>query len=805
MNHSPAVFLSAAAMLALAAAGEAQQQPQTAALDTLHEVEVTAEKRVTTVQTTPISITAVTGQDIQNRGIGEFTELAATVPGISMKASGPGQTEFEMRGMTSSGGNSATVGFYLDDTPMSAPANAQNGKVVIDPNLYDLNRVEVLRGPQGTLYGSGSMGGTIRLITNQPDPSAFDASGKVSLSNTNGGGFNNGESAMVNLPFGNGLAALRLVGTYEHESGWIDRVVIAPGQFPLETNNFMSRGDVAAAPVATTYNNVNDEKLVGVRAAMLIKPMENLSITPGFFYQQITQGGLNDFDSDPGTLKNYQPYDQAEPFTDRISMGTLNITYNFRAADITSVTSYWNRASEIRQDGSEELQYVLSPLLLPGAPLAGVCNFPFIFAPAGTQLGPNPGHPCSLGPTNPTPHENDPSEQWTEELRLSSSGDTDLKWLVGYFYQDFQSHFNLYVPQPDAASIFGTGNGFTQLQPTKIVQNAFFGEASYRFLSQFTATVGLRHYSYNNEVNTAVSGFLSSTGTDTVANSTSSQSASGTNPKFNLSYQALQDLLLYATASKGFRPGGANQPVPTSGSLGNACEANLQGLYGSTGFVPAPNTFNPDSVWTYELGEKWRTNDARVQLNGAVYYSQWKDAQQFVGLPCGFNFSTNAGNADIYGGELELNAILLPGLVFSANGAYTHAQFIESTVLPGVAAANGLQVQDVPKYTLSGSLAYDHPIASGLSLTGRVDSFYVDSRVQVTNALQYLPPYALTNVRFGVTGDKWTAVLFANNVFNRQPWISYAYQINVGIPTFQRVNTSAPLTIGIDATYHFGK
>jgi outer membrane receptor protein involved in Fe transport len=361
------------------------------------------------------------------------------------------------------------------------------------------------------------------------------------------------------------------------------------------------------------------------------------------------------------------------------------------------------------------------------------------------------------------------------------------------------------VPQPDAASIFGTGNGFTQLQPTKIIQNAFFGEISYRFLSQFTATVGLRHYSYSNEVNTAVSGFLSSTGSDTVANSHSSQSASGTNPKFNLSYQALQDLLLYATASKGFRPGGANQPVPTSGTLGAGCEANLQALYGTTSFVPAPNTFNPDSVWTYELGEKWRTNDARVQLNGAIYYSRWNDAQQFVGLPCGFNFSTNTGDADIYGGELELNAILMPGLVFSANGAYTHAMFIESTVLPGVAAANGLQVQDVPKYTVSGSLAYDHPITNGLSLTGRVDSFYVDSRTQVTNALQTLPPYALTNVRFGVTGDKWTAVLFANNVFNKQPWISYAYQINVGIPTFQRVNTSAPLTIGIDATYHFGK
>ncbi|HTD12859.1 MAG TPA: TonB-dependent receptor, partial [Steroidobacteraceae bacterium] len=192
-------------------------------------------------------------------------------------------------------------------------------------------------------------------------------------------------------------------------------------------------------------------------------------------------------------------------------------------------------------------------------------------------------------------------------------------------------------------------------------------------------------------------------------------------------------------------------------------------------------------------------------LNGALYYSQWKDVQQFVGLPCGFNFSTNTGNADIYGGELELNTVLAPGLVFSANGAYTHAEFVASTVLPGVAAANGLQVQDVPKYTMAASLAYDHRISGALALTGRIDSSYTAARTQVTNALQTLPPYSLTNVRLGVTGDKWTAVLFANNVFNKQAWISYAYQINVGIPTFQRVNTSAPLTIGVDFTYHLGK
>jgi iron complex outermembrane receptor protein len=148
------------------------------------EVVITAQKRASTVQTTPISITAVSGEDLQARGVSSLASLAQGTPGVSLKSEGPSQTEIEMRGMTSSGGNSATVGFYLDDIPLAGPASAQNGHVVIDPDLYDLNRIEILRGPQGTLFGSGSMGGTVRLITNQPNLSQFQSSAQSVLSGT---------------------------------------------------------------------------------------------------------------------------------------------------------------------------------------------------------------------------------------------------------------------------------------------------------------------------------------------------------------------------------------------------------------------------------------------------------------------------------------------------------------------------------------------------------------------------------------------------------------------------------------------
>jgi outer membrane receptor protein involved in Fe transport len=220
---------------ALGLLGQQAQAQQATHADTgqLEEIVVTAEKREATIETTAISITALSGADIQDRGFTDLASLMKTVPGVSIRTSGPGMTEFEMRGVASNGGNSPTVGFYFDETSLTAPAATNEGKIVISPDLYDLNRVEVLRGPQGTLYGSGSMGGTIKVVPNAPNPEAFDASAEVKFADTDHGGFDHAENGMVNLPFWGDKAALRIVASYSYDSGWIDRVVIAPGQFPL--------------------------------------------------------------------------------------------------------------------------------------------------------------------------------------------------------------------------------------------------------------------------------------------------------------------------------------------------------------------------------------------------------------------------------------------------------------------------------------------------------------------------------------------------------------------------------------------
>src|SRR5271170_4902801 len=347
----------------------------------VEEIVVTASKRVSTLQDTPISISAVTGDSLQEHGVASLASLAQGTPGVSLKSEGPSQTEIEMRGMTSSGGNSATVGFYLDDIPLAGPASAQNGHVVIDPDLYDLNRVEILRGPQGTLFGSGSMGGTVRLITNQPNLSKFESTVQSVLSGTDGGGFNHKDSLMVNIPLIDDTLALRLVGTENHTSGWIDRIVANP--FPVVGGNpeGTERGNVQDAPIEKQYPGSNAYQTYAMRATLLWKPTENLSVTPSYFHETSTQNGISAYDSDPGTLAHYQPFDIAEPLTDSLTAYSLNLNYSFPTFVLTSSTARWTRNSSQVEEAGEAFNN----------PLEGLTSASYAFTnPPGTHYA-NPG------------------------------------------------------------------------------------------------------------------------------------------------------------------------------------------------------------------------------------------------------------------------------------------------------------------------------------------------------------------------------------------------------------------------------
>jgi iron complex outermembrane recepter protein len=781
------------ATLSFALQANAQTIPAADSAIPLDEIVITAQKRTSTIQTTPISITAVSGEDLQARGIANFTNLAQSTPGVSLKSEGPGQTEIELRGMTSSGGNSPTVGFYLDDIPLTAPAGAQNGKVVIDPTLYDLKRIEVLRGPQGTLYGSGSMGGTVRLITNEPDKTKFEATAQNISSGTRGGSFNHSDNFMVNIPLVQDTLALRVVATEAYTSGWIDRIVGSP--FPLVSTNGAIRGDVQAASIQKQYPGSNAEQLYGVRATLLWQPTSCLSITPSFFYQTSRQNGITAYDSVPGTQAHYEPFDIAEPLTDRISVFSLNVNYSFDAFDVTSSSAQWNRRSTQTEDASEDF------------------NNPNTGATFASNNGlPNPGYYGSTGSGVVYGHEDDPSGQFSEELRFASKGSGKLNGVGGVFFSNYSASWNFNGTTLNPSTYMDLGTfapatttaWFDALSPTRLIQYAIFGEATYEITSQLKANVGLRYYSYDYKFSSVISGWGSALGAATPSDSgLIKQSANGVNPKFNLSYEFDKDLMIFSTVAKGFRPGGGNARYPTTGPYWSAVFAP----YNFTG-GKWPSTYQPDSVWSYELGEKARFLDRRLTVNASLFYEDWHNIQ-LEALPGDWALNINGNRATIYGGEIETRAILGGGFEAAVSGSYTHAWVDPG---PHWQITPTHKLSDVAPVTGSAVLSYSRQLTDKYTLTSRLENAYVSQRYSLAFPYGYslngtyipLPAYDLTNIRAGVQSrDGWGAALFVNNAFNKHAQLESLFQEDLPSAAFNRIVTNQPLTAGVDLSYRF--
>src|ERR1700692_1434845 len=326
----------------------------------LEEITVTAERFTSTIQNTPISISALSGDQLSAAGLTRIQDIAHEIPGLSMRYASAGLTEYEARGLASNGGAAPTVGFYLDEIPLSPPAVSQSGKVVIDPNLYDVERVEILRGPQGTLYGSGSMGGTVRVLTNQPKLGTFEGSVQGTGSYTEGGSGNGGGNLMLNFPLGDQFA-VRVVLSDQYRSGWIDNITVQP--FPVSLNSPV-QGDVLAAPVTNIIRKANTETLYSGRIALLYKPSEDFSIIATAMTQGLHMGGYDLLDGSPNSAvpsrvydAHYEAFPLREGIRDDISIFGLTVKANLGFADLTSATSYWGRLGYQVQDASESIYY----------------------------------------------------------------------------------------------------------------------------------------------------------------------------------------------------------------------------------------------------------------------------------------------------------------------------------------------------------------------------------------------------------------------------------------------------------------
>lgn len=695
----------------------ANPAPRPEASQQLDAVVVTAQKRKENLSEVPISISVVTGEQLQRRHISSYEDLTRIVPDLSStNGGGSGYSNIEIRGISSASGT-ATVGTYLDDVSMTVPSSLGVGAT--EPRFFDIDQIEVLRGPQGTLYGASSLGGTIKFTSRQPDPLRREASLSSDLSFTAHGGFNHVEQGVLNLPVSPGISALRLGIQYSETSGYIDQrspALAADGVTPL--------------PQTVTAKGINSERAIVLRGSFKYE-RDGLVILPALFLQRLKSDNtdLFDLDSYRQTAKLVQ-----ETGSDAFFLPSLTIKDDLGWADLTSVTSYFWRHFRSIRDGTTFNSAYLAELLAADTDLAA--SYPGVDpAPVGVRPG----------PANYTPN----VLQGSEELRLTSKSmqETGLpySWLAGLYVSKQHSHFsdNEFVSGAieTLGDLYGTdgrsilsqnlqhpvengGAGLTPEQAAIAVasgndvyfnesseddrQASVFGEFSYAPIQPLTLTVGARYLVARTGVKNTVGGYYNAdapTQVDTVSK------AYSFTPKFSARYALARNSSVYATAVKGFRLGGANLQIPNYG-----CKDNEAAL----GIGDPGSTYNPDSLWSYELGTKNSFLGNRLSVDASVYYIDWKHVQQQIILStCGFDFTENAGSAESYGVDLALRGKLTRHLTASLNGSRTEAKIVRAAT--GSGAEDGSRLLGVPRWALTPALSYAGALTDRISAVATLD------------------------------------------------------------------------------------
>jgi outer membrane receptor protein involved in Fe transport len=627
-----------------------------------------------------------------------------------------------------------TTGFYIDDLPLL---------IGVDPHALDLARIEILRGPQGTLYGARSMGGTVRLITQNPDVTSRSAETRIIASAMDAGGAGYQVNGGVNIPIG-GVAAVRVNAFSLTNGGFENR------RFP----------DPAQPTTYDTVFHVGREDQVGASVALLWNVSDAFTVRPIIIYQRSAMNGLPLGDIYPGNQIQQRLYDIPEKNVDEWTVGGLTITLHTGAGTLTSATSYYNRNMLEVEEASDWPAQV---------------------------LGYSPPIPTSI-PARMPQHE------FVQELRFASDLKAPIQFVAGAFYS--YSVERLYddwvIPGLGAVKggVFGTNLAYFTDNPGFNHDKALFGEATYSISTRWSATLGLR-YSQTSERSTRTSDGVFNGGP-----SFDQEGASQTEvtPKYVIKYQPSPDQNYYALASKGFRPGGPNGALP-------GCDADLAAL----GLTPADvASFKGDAVWNYEVGAKTRALDRRLQVNGALFWIDWTGVQQTEFLPCGFTFTGNAGKARSRGGELEASAVPLPGLTLTMGVGYTDAHITASA--PTVLAKPGDPIQQVAPWTASSSVDYEFPLAATLKGIARLDYSYVDhslsTHIDPLNP-RIRPSYELANIRLGVSRGPWNVIGFVNNLTNARPNFADNESQAAELAGRPRILTCPPRTYGIETNIHF--
>jgi outer membrane receptor protein involved in Fe transport len=762
--------LLATTLMAGSVFAQSEKKAKDASSSGLEEVIVTATKKEESLQDVGMSITALSDVELEKMGAVKLLDFAVHVPNLGMAYEADGRFDSSSPSIRGIFGTN-TTGFYIDDTPVNAS---------ILPRVMDVERIEVLRGPQGSLYGAKSMGGTIRIITKQPDLTEPEHKLHATLSAVKYGKENYNADGIFNIPLVPDVAAVRITGYYGHNSGIFDRVYI-----PQWTDSF---GNVrqSPGPAFPRRKNVDDEKYYGGQLAGKIAFSDSVSLDLRLMSQKVEADGLPFADIKASNTTERRFFDLNEPGTDlwHIYSGTLH--WDTSAGKLTSTTSWYDRKTSEWEEETTFLHWLFDNVIgIPIDPIASVINT------------------------------TEKYDSFVQETRFTSNFDGKFNFIVGFFYQDLK--WNHYYPpavQTGLAAAIDAFTGvpglgqncdygfcltdndliFTDRTITKTEETAFFGELTYQISDRWSVTAGGRFYDNKVTATDAADGFANS-GPSSYADK---QSESGFNPKFLAEAVVNEDVNVYATAAKGFRIGGVNGNVPIG-----LCGPELDEL----GIDPSNATiYDSDNLWSYELGFKSTLADNRVTLNGAVYFIDWKNIQQLNRLACGFQFVQNAGKAESKGFELELQAAPVEGLSLSAAVGYTKAQITDDGGVPGV--SKGDKIQGVPDWTLSGSAQYNWPAFGEWQGMVRADANYYGDSYSANNeasaATQRLrKAWSALNLRAGIVNEKWDLILFIKNVTDERANLADSRSIAAETPGRQRLVVNRPRTVGIEARMRF--
>jgi outer membrane receptor protein involved in Fe transport len=753
------VALSSTVATAQDATAPANEKKKAQASDTpqtLEGITVTAAKREQDIQKVPISMTALTGEQLERQGVTSLGDLARIAPALTVASSGPGENNLIIRGISSSAGSAATVGYYLDDVPIAASSNAAllSTRGVIDPSVFDIERVEVLRGPQGTIYGSSSMGGTVKYVTNQPDLDFVEARIKTDVSGIYHGGPNANVNGVLNVPLIKDKVALRVSAYYRDDDGYIDR-------YPISPTNYLE-----ADPDGKKKDNVNTYKTYGTRVAMLIKPDDTLSITPSFIYQYSKLGSPFTYDKIPATLDNpYQVRDVNEANVQKSTISNIAIHKQFDAFELMSSTSYFTRDVNIRDDSSKVINYFFSlPTVYPTTMYGSYKN-----------------------------------KEFTEEVRATSNFDGPVQGILGAFYHDVNAPLQSSIPYP--AGFNQTFNNpfpaystiYAGTRNATLDEYAVFGELSWNITDKLKASAGIRAFEVKQGFSQGGDGLLNG-GPSTVHSNSKDY---GSTPKFTLQYQISPENMVYATASQGYRPGGPNNPAPAA-----LCGTEVAGLGLSQSQL---NKYNPDTLWNYELGFKSAWLEKRLLVDASVYHIDWNHVQQQIVLGCGYNITANFGKAVSQGAELEIKFLPINSVTLGAGFSYNDAHLKND--VPGTDAKDGDRLVNVPRFTGSVSAEYRHRVNVQYDGFMRADVSYVGNSnflYDRDSPFYRRGGFATTNIRMGVEGrNGFDISLYATNLFDKRGETDLPVAISADLPTTRRVALNQPRTVGVTLQYQY--